>query len=418
MIRVSGMRVLPRTDAHSEEMQLRGCAAQASKMTRVYIQQNCITHYREAVFELLSSNKEIEFTFIADSKSDTLFVKVVDWDASQIRRRYARTQIIKLPLIPALFWQPGAIAIVARDKPDLVIALGNPYSLTTWALLFIGRLCGIPTLLWGHGLLERESGPKWFIRKMLFKLAAGQMLYGDYAKKLLVESGFVPDRLHVVYNSLNYDQQANIAKKISAQSIKEFHRSLGLQDDDRLVVFTGRLQSSKRLDLLFQAIADIAKRGHQVHVALIGEGPGTDSLQALAQRLEIDRIVHFLGAHYDEQYLGLTLSAGDLCVVPSGAGLSVIHAMAFGTPVIIHDRVEQHGPEWEAVQEGITGFFYKNEDVHDLSLKIEQALFPTSCKVKMSEACQSIIRARYNPNRQVEIIVNLVRRVLGQKPSQ
>jgi glycosyltransferase involved in cell wall biosynthesis len=129
---------------------------------------------------------------------------------------------------------------------------------------------------------------------MLFKLAAGQMLYGDYAKKLLVESGFPPDMLHVVYNSLNYDHQASIAKEISAQDITEFRRSLGLQEDDRLVVFTGRLQYTNRLDLLFQASAEIAQRGHQVHVALIGEGPETDSLQALAQRLEIDRISTFL----------------------------------------------------------------------------------------------------------------------------
>lgn len=411
------MSALSSTDAYSDETQVQGCATKASKKTRVYIQQNCIAHYREAVFALLSSNKEIEFTFIADSEPDTPYMKVLQWDASRIRRQYARTQILKLPMIPALFWQPGAIAIVARDKPDLVITLGNPYSLTTWALLCIGCLYGIPTLLWGHGLLERESGPKWFIRKMLFKLAAGQLLYGDYAKKLLVESGFASDTLHVVYNSLNYDQQASIAKEISAKDITEFRRSLGLLGK-RLIVFTGRLQPVKKLDLLLQAIAEISRRGPQIHLLLVGEGSEKERLQLLAQRLEIEPAVHFLGAHYDEHFLGLVLSASDISVVPSGAGLSVIHAMAFGTPVIIHDRLDQHFPEWEAVQEGITGFFYKYDDVHDLSLKIEQALFPISCKVQMSAACQSIIRARYNPNRQVETIVNLVRRISGHELSQ
>ena len=155
-----------------------------------------------------------------------------------------------------------------------------------------------------------------------------------------------------------------------------------------------------------------------MHIALIGEGSEQEALEQLAQSLDVDHLVHFFGAHYDEKFLGLTFSASDLCIIPSGAGLSVIHAMAFGTPVIIHDRVGQHGPEWEAVQEGITGFFYKYGDVHDLSLKIEQALFPLSCKVKMSEACQSNIRERYNPNRQGNIILNLVRQVLRQTPSQ
>lgn len=87
MARVNGMRVLPRTDAHSEEMQQRGWTTKASKMTRVNIQQNCIAHYREPIFKLLSLCKEIEFTVIADSISDTPFMKVVQWDASLIRRR-------------------------------------------------------------------------------------------------------------------------------------------------------------------------------------------------------------------------------------------------------------------------------------------------------------------------------------------
>lgn len=412
------MRTLSRIDSHPEEMQLQGWPTRSSNMTRVYIQQNCIAHYREAVFELLSSNKEIEFTFIADSVSDTPFMKVVQWEDSLIRRRYARTKVLKLPLIPALFWQPGAIAIVARDKPDMVIALGNPYSITTWALLLIGHIWGIPTCLWGHGLLELESGPKWFLRKIFFKLAAAQLLYGDFSKKLLVESGFASGKLHVVYNSLDYDQQARIAKRISAHDISSFRLSLGLQDDERLVVFTGRIQAVKRLDLLFQAIANIAGRGRQVHVVLIGEGSEKKSLQQVGLNLNINHLVHFLGAHYEEQFLGLTLSASDLCIVPSGAGLSVIHAMAFGIPVIIHDRVEQHGPEWEAVQEGITGFFYKYGDVHDLTLKIEQALFPVSCKEQMFDACQSTIRERYNPNRQVEIIGDLVARTLEQSGNQ
>jgi glycosyltransferase involved in cell wall biosynthesis len=253
---------------------------------------------------------------------------------------------------------------------------------------------------------------------MLFKLAAGQMLYGDYAKKLLVERGFATDMLYVVYNSLNYDQQASVARDISTHDANDFRRSLGLQEGDRLVAFTGRLQSSKRLDLLFQAIAAIAQRGRQVYVALIGEGPEKESLQALAQRLGVDRLVQFLGANYDEKFLGLTLSASDLCIVPSGAGLSVIHAMAYGTPVIIDDKLERHGPEWEAVEDGITGFFYKYGNAQDLCLKIEQALFPVPRKPKMSEACKSNIRKRYNPNRQEEVIVNLVRDVLRGKPAQ
>ena len=32
----------------------------------VYIQYNCVAHYRARIFELLSENKEFEFTIVAD----------------------------------------------------------------------------------------------------------------------------------------------------------------------------------------------------------------------------------------------------------------------------------------------------------------------------------------------------------------
>src|SRR5262245_33325479 len=105
--------------------------------TRVYIQQNSISHYREALFELLSSNKDIEFTFIADSETETPFIKVVRLNGSRIRCRYAKTHKLNLSLNSTLFWQPGALAIALKGKPDLVIANGNPYSVTAWALLFM-----------------------------------------------------------------------------------------------------------------------------------------------------------------------------------------------------------------------------------------------------------------------------------------
>lgn len=375
---------------------------------RVYIQQNCISHYREAIFELLSSYEGIEFTVIADSKSDTPFLKVVHWETARIRHRYARRWEIKIPSVPAFSWQPHVLAMIIQDKPDLVIAMGTPYSLTTWGILMIAKLMRMPVLLWGHGLLQVETGAKWFIRKLLYRLSAGQLLYGNHAKQLLVNRGLAQENLHVVFNSLKYDQQMRIADAVSPKRIAEFRESLGVGDDERLVVFTGRLQPVKRLDLLFYAIKEMALRGYRAHVVLVGDGSEREHLRELSRRLEIGSNVHFLGAKYDEEFIGLVLSASNLSVIPSGAGLSVIHALSFGTPVILHNRIEEHFPEWEAVEEEVTGFFYEYENSHDLSIKIERALFPLPCKTKMTPACRAIIRQRYNPYRQVEIISNAV----------
>jgi glycosyltransferase involved in cell wall biosynthesis len=150
-----------------------------------------------------------------------------------------------------------------------------------------------------------------------------------------------------------------------------------------------------------------------VHVALVGEGEERDNLARLAAQLNIADLVHFLGESYDERYLGQVMGASDLAVIPSGAGLSVMHALVFGTPVLLHDRVEHHFPEWEAVIEGKTGFFYRYGDVNDLAAKIEQAIFPVPAKNAMADACKTVINEKYNPHRQVETFVQAVREVAG-----
>ena len=102
------------------------------------------------------------------------------------------------------------------------------------------------------------------------------------------------------------------------------------------------------------------------------------------------------------------LSASDICVIPSAAGLTVMHALAYGTPVLLNDRPASNLPEMEAVKDGVTGFFFKYGNVDDLAGRLDHILFPQSPKPRMSEACLEIIRTRYNPHTEAEAFVSAV----------
>lgn len=375
---------------------------------RVYIQQNCIAHYRRAIFEALSASQRYDFVVITDAKPDTPFLKLADLSLGTVHHRFARNYIFSLPLIETLFWQPGAVWAAFYDQPSAIIALGNPYSLTAWGLLLVGRLKSIPVLLWGHGLRKEETGPKWWVRRLLYRLAAGHLLYGEYAKTLLMAKGFPAERLHVVYNSLDYVGQVIIDRSITDQHRVAFRDSLGVRADHGLVAFTGRLQPVKRLDLLLEAIRILGTRGRVVHAVVVGKGAQQPDLEKLCRTFGIQDRIHFLGESYDDQFLGLVLGSSDLCVIPSGAGLSIMHALAFGTPVVLHDRTAEHFPEWEAVKDGITGFYYRYGDTEDLSMQIERAIFPRPKKADLSQACREAIAGLYNPHIQVKLIEDAV----------
>jgi L-malate glycosyltransferase len=378
----------------------------------IVIQQDCVPQYRLRLFEILSIDPHSRCRIIADASADTPFLALITPEQTEIAWELARVRHYSIGPSIRFTWQPAAVTHVLRERPDLVIAQGSPYSLTGWALALIGRVLGIPVLLWTHGLLDNETGVKWSIRKALYKLGAGLLLYGDHAKAVLMEKGFARDRLHVIYNSVGLSGPALSPVTPLPEDCRCFREKLGIKAGERLVVFSGRLQPEKQIPLLLHAVAAMQKHGKIVHVGLVGDGSEKDALRRLAGELGIGDLVHFFGPIYEESHIGLVFSSSDLSVIPAAAGLSIIHAMAYGTPVLLHERVEDHGPEWEAVTEGLTGFFFKYADAGDLAEKASAALFPVPLKPNMAQACRDVIEQKYNPNRQAQAIRDAVRATL------
>ncbi len=260
---------------------------------------------------------------------------------------------------------------------DVAIAVGSPYSLTSWLLLLWGPLVGTRVLLWTHGLLGPESGPKWWLRRLFYRCSSGLLLYGDRARRLLLVQGLGKTRMFVVKNSLDADAQARAETTISTDALASLRARLDIRPGERAVVFIGRLQPVKRLDLLVRATAALSARGQRVHVILLGEGREHEALERLAIECGVPELVHFEGARYEENAIAAYFAVSDLCVIPSGAGLTVMHALGYGTPVLTHDRPELQFPEVEAISPGETGDFYRQGDFDSLVAALERDLFPS-----------------------------------------
>jgi glycosyltransferase involved in cell wall biosynthesis len=373
----------------------------------VILQQACVPHYRQRLFERLGADPRFRFQVLADPTADVPFL-ALSTTLNQCEVEPAKQYLIRLSAQRPISWQPKAVWRMLRDRPDVMIAQGSVYDLTAWALTVVGRMIGIPVLLWTHGLRGEESGMKWVIRACLYRLSRGLMLYGDYAKQLLISKGIPADRLHAIYNSLDDSTQTAVSERITSEECEVFRHSLGIEGHERLICFTGRLQPVKGLPWLLRALNIVVQQGRSVHLVLVGDGSDRPILESLAEELGLTRLVHFLGAVYDESRLGLVLMASDLAVVPSGAGLSVMHALAYGTPVLLHDDIQDHFPEWEAVKEGETGWFYEKGDLSDCAQKIIDALFPSPRKPAMAAACRAMIGHRYNTATHAELFVEAI----------
>ncbi|CAJ0866776.1 hypothetical protein AMST5_01891 [freshwater sediment metagenome] len=115
----------------------------------------------------------------------------------------------------------------------------------------------------------------------------------------------------------------------------EARTKLGLPQDVTLLGCAARLCPLKQLDL---AIALLAHDENQ-HLALAGQGPDRERLEAQAKALGVHDRVHFLG-ELDKAKLGALLAAIDCFVFPSAAetfGLAPVEAAQAGAPVVAND---------------------------------------------------------------------------------
>ena len=91
----------------------------------------------------------------------------------------------------------------------------------------------------------------------------------------------------------------------------------------------------------------------------------------------------------------------DVLVSPGEVGLTAIHSMTYGTPVITHNNFSCQMPEHEVIIPGITGeFFDYDNPINSMSKLIPRFYGKRSF---YSKNCKEIIRKKYNPNNQLLI---------------
>jgi glycosyltransferase involved in cell wall biosynthesis len=373
-----------------------------------------LSHYREAVYRRLTDIEQSQHKYViySDTRSNIPSLKVIDFDSraahTPVPGRITWRRIANVWFGQHVCWQRGVLRLAWRTEHDTLIFMGSMYFLSTWAACLLARLRGKRVLMWGHGFRYNEGGAKGLLRGIFYRLAHGHLLYGHHAREIMLAKGFPPSALYVIYNTLDIEHlsavldehlkmQARLPDRSSAEPLK--------------IVMIGRLTVEKQVVSLIDALAMLRDSGVDAALTVIGDGPDRAAIFARAEALGVSKQIRWLGALYDEVLICPHIAAADLCVVPGKLGLTAVHAMAYGTPVITHDDFKSHSPEFEVIVPGQTGMFFRKGDATDLANAIRSWHSQTHDRAKLRQRCRHIVGTYYTPQMQQSIIDKAVAEV-------
>jgi glycosyltransferase involved in cell wall biosynthesis len=308
---------------------------------------------------------------------------------------------------------PGLIG-KARDEVRHfdIIHMHNYRTFQNMVVHHYARKYGVPYVLQAHGSLTTFFQKGWLKRR--FDVLGGYRILEDAAKVIAVtreevgqykSMGVSEDKIEIVPHGVDLSEFDDLPRK------GEFRRKYGL-NDDKVILYLGRIDKIKGLDLLVKSFADLSKTAVGIRLVIVGPDSGyLSDLKRLVSDLRIGDTVVFTGPLFGPDKLKAYVDA-DVYVLPSSYeifGITVLEACACGTPVVITDRC--------GIAEAIKGqaglvVAYKREA---LQQALEAMLSDERMRLDFGRRGRLLVQERYNWARIAGQIESIYRSLLSNQ---
>jgi glycosyltransferase involved in cell wall biosynthesis len=383
---------------------------------RVTIVQPALAKYRIPVFRELARRPGITLRVVYGAVANLPNAEADDFVAVPSYRWEGR-------IGPAAMFHGAEWTECSRRRADVVVLRWSPRSLSLAPGLLRARMNGVATVLWGHGYSKSER--QWWInsRNWLARRADALVFYDPRTREKYVRDGWDPRRLFVAINCLDHEEIVAARQwwEDRPHELADFRRQQGL-DAGPTVLFVSRLQPANRVDLLILALAELVREIPTLKIAIIGSGAEVKQrLTRLAAEVAPPGSVIFSEGIYDERRLAAWFLSADVFCYPQNVGLSLIHALWYGLPVVTSDNLASQNPEVVALEHGVNGLLYEHGNVASLASAIRQIVMDKSLAESMSAAARSVVENRFTIAKMVDGLEAAIRfahrSVVGRQPA-
>lgn len=268
------------------------------------------------------------------------------------------------------FWSiqnPGLIDKIKAYNPDAILVFGwNFHSHLQVMRHFKGK---IPVWFRGDShLLDETPGLKTMARRLflkwIYKHVDKAFYVGTNNKNYFLKHGLKEEQLvfapHAIDNRRFFDDEEKQYEKKAAA----WRRNLSYKEEDIVVLFAGKFEPVKNLELLIDAFNFICENNKSTNLRLLLIGNGILETR-LKQKADKNQFVRFLPFQNQSQ-MPIIYRIGNLFCLPSKSetwGLAINEAMACGRPVIVSDKV---GCAVDLVKKGERGNIFDYHEMNEL----------------------------------------------------
>lgn len=347
---------------------------------KLAVQQRVLPNYRAPFFDLLASACDGGMSLF------TGLPRPVEGIATTDKLQVADYKLGKnIHLLGGSFYlcyQQGLIDWLEEWNPDALIMEANPRYLSSRSAVEWMHKRDRPVIGWGLGAPSvskfREKRRIDFLSQFDAMIAYSLRGANEYA-----DLGFPVDYLFVAHNSVSPSPTWDMPVRPLTFDVRP------------CILFVGRLQARKNVDLLLGACAEMES---QPRLVIVGDGPEREALESLAS--ELYPSAEFVGARHGAE-LTPYFTGADLFVLPGTGGLAVQEAMSYGLPVIV---AEGDGTQDDLVRKG-NGWQIPPDDFDALVLTMKDALSDVARLRKMGEESYRVVKEEINIEKMAETFV-------------
>ena len=251
----------------------------------------------------------------------------------------------------------------------------------------------IPYIIEAHGSLSTNIGRSNFKKiydnifgKRILKNASRVIAITQDEAKQYKSIGLNQEKITIIPNGIEFSNYQNLPTK------GFFRKNYQISTDDKLIIYLGRLDETKGIDLLLKSFKKAILEIPNIKLAILGrDTPYKNKLIKLIDQLNINEHVLFTGFFGMEEKISALVDS-DLFVTPSYNGFphSFLESCACGTPIITTDTGDFL--KWIDGNVGLVTEYNENS----LKDAIVGILNDDNLRKKFSDNCRKLIKKRFD----------------------